>query len=159
MWGKGSPLALRWAGGWECKVVQPLWTQYGGSSKVKNRAILWYSNCITRHLYPRNAKYEFKGMHAPGVHSSIAYSSQAMETAQCPLGTFLLYFSAINTVGCLLCVFLTVYYHHDWYTYPPLPWFWLKTMYVHFPLLNIVVNTYLPPNTLLPLPLSLCYYF
>jgi hypothetical protein len=34
-------LIHRW---WECKLVQPLWEQYGGSSKTKNRTAIRSSN-------------------------------------------------------------------------------------------------------------------
>ena len=47
VWRQGSLLHCSWT----CKLVQPLWETYGGSSKTKNRITKWSSNPILG-IYP-----------------------------------------------------------------------------------------------------------
>ena len=62
---------------WECKLVQPLWKQYGGSLKTKIRATIWSSNSTSGHI-PRQNHNSKINMH-PNIYCSTIYNSQVME--------------------------------------------------------------------------------
>ena len=49
-WRKSSPCAMLV----ECKLVQLMWKQYGGSSKSKNRNTIWPNNSTTGYLPKEN---------------------------------------------------------------------------------------------------------
>ena len=53
--------------------------QYGGSSKTKNRTIIWPSNSTPGYISDRNKNTKSKRYMHSNVHSSINYNSQDIE--------------------------------------------------------------------------------
>ena len=67
---------------WECRLVQPLWKQYGVSSKLKNGTALWPSHSTSRNLSEETQNSNLKEYMHPYVHCRVIYNSQDLEAAQ-----------------------------------------------------------------------------
>ena len=62
---------------WECYLVQPLWEQYRGSLKTKNRVTIWSCNPTLGYISEENSN--LKRHMQPNVHSRTIYNSQDMK--------------------------------------------------------------------------------
>ena len=66
---------------WECALVQPLWKTVWRFLRVKNRSVLWPSNCTAGDLPQRYRCSETPGHLHPDVSSSNVHNSQTVEGA------------------------------------------------------------------------------